>query len=63
MPGKKFFWDADNCGHWVYQVKCVSKFWEPTFTNVDGLGGRNREGPWPTRRRKVVCSTRIYSVL
>ena len=38
LPGRKFFWDPDRCGHWRFQVKYVSGYWELISRNGDGLG-------------------------
>lgn len=27
------------CGHWGFQMKCVSRTWELSFLSGDGLGG------------------------
>lgn len=31
LPGKKFSCGLDRCGHWAFQVKCVSGYWELTW--------------------------------
>ena len=39
LPARKFFWDPVECGHWGFQVKCVSRYWELTSRDEDGLSG------------------------
>jgi hypothetical protein len=46
-PGRKLFWDANRCGHWTFQVKCVSRFWELTLKNDNG------ERSWERRKQYV----------
>jgi hypothetical protein len=33
LPGRRLFWGPDGCGHWGFQVKCVSGCWELTRRN------------------------------
>lgn len=27
LPDREFFWDPDRCIPWVFQVKCISRYW------------------------------------
>jgi hypothetical protein len=38
FPGRKFFWDPASCGHWRFQVKCVSGYWKLMLMKGNGLG-------------------------
>lgn len=33
LPGRQLFWGPDRCGHWGFQVICVSGYWELTCRN------------------------------
>lgn len=33
------FWVLARCVHWKFQVKCVSRYWELTEMNGDGIDG------------------------
>lgn len=59
MLGRKFFWDPDRCGHWGFQVKCVSRYREQTPRNGDGLGEvlRGSRG-----EKKAECFTRVWLI-
>lgn len=49
LPGKKFSWSLDRFGHWGFQLKSVSGYWELTSRNGDGLEG----GEGVHRREKI----------
>lgn len=36
---RELFCDSDRCGHWNFQVKGDSKYWQLILGNVMGLGG------------------------
>lgn len=39
LPGKKFFWDPDSCGHWAFQVKGFTRYLELSLRKGDGMVG------------------------
>lgn len=49
------FCGPGGCGHWGFQVKCVSGFWELTLKKGDVLEVLNGF----TGERRAECSTRI----
>jgi len=38
FPGSKF-WGPGRCDHWVFRLKCVSRYWDMTRENASGLEG------------------------
>lgn len=47
MLGRKFFFDFGSCGHWGFQIKCFSAYWEMTLRDGDTLeGGMSSSTIW-----------------